>query len=207
MKSGFWNSTFIFVGPAYCGMSTLSTLLLNESILKNMDSTSVRIFRRDNEVAKYCERLLEVPKMAKCIQQFGGQVPSFIVDTLLGNFATEILKEDCSIFDGYPRSSSEAILLDKILSFAGKTREKILVFNLVIDSKEIIKRIDDSNRSTMKPRVLATNALWFGGEESDVLDFYKEHDYYEIVDLDASRPQADVFADIMKATQKHFDIK
>ena len=106
-----------------------------------------------------------------------------IVNELIKNVVNDVKKRDKLIFDGYPRSLSQAKNLDLLLN---NSKQKIdFIFFLNVDKETIIKRIQkrkvlekrsDDNSSTILKRYET-----YMETTKPVLDFYsKKSNFYEI---------------------------
>lgn len=197
MNKGVWNSTFIIMGPAYSGISTLTTLLCQEIGMINKDTRMVRVFDKNKEIAKFGEALMEVPRRVKAMVDVGAPVPSCIPNMLFGDFMSKTISVDCTIVAGYPSTKDEAVNLHDLLGIAGRTSGKVIVFNLIVNNEDIINRIDSSNKTTMKNRVLIQNSLWFSGAGKQTINYLKSLGNYKVVNINASLSLEEMFHEIM----------
>ena len=105
----------------------------------------------------------------------GKFVSDEIVNTLIEKILSDPRKKDRLIFDGYPRSLSQAKNLEKLLK---KTDQNIdFVFFLNVDKNVIIKRIE--NRKIIEKR-----------SDDDLETFIRRYDSY----MDTTKPVLDFYS-------------
>ena len=130
----------------------------------------------------------------------------FVDDEIVNNLLEKIIfdpdKKNKLIFDGYPRSLTQAKNLDKLLE---KTNQKInFVFFLNVNKETIIKRIEQrktvENRSDDDLNTLLKRYDTYMETTKPVLDFYsKNSNFYEIdgtLDIDQITRKIDTFLNV-----------
>ena len=106
-----------------------------------------------------------------------------IVNQLIKNIIFDPQKKNKLIFDGYPRSLSQAKNLDLLLD---SSNQKIdFIFFLNVDKKTIVKRIEKrkilENRSDDEGHTLLKRYDTYMDTTKPVLDFYsKKQNFYEL---------------------------
>jgi adenylate kinase len=115
-----------------------------------------------------------IGQKAQTIMATGGLVGDNIVDEIIRN---KIKKNGLStgfIFDGYPRTISQALKLDILL--APKTLP--LVLNLEVSSEELISRLklrgQKSGRADDNETTVSNRLLVYAQETQPLLDFYAD---------------------------------
>ena len=125
----------------------------------------------------------DLGKKIKNIINDGKFVNDDIVNKLIENFISDPQKKNRLIFDGYPRSLSQAKHLDTLLS---ESNQKInFVFYLNVSKEIIIKRIKKrkiiENRSDDELETLLLRYDKYMKTTTPVLDFYSQNsNFYEI---------------------------
>ena len=157
----------ILFGPPGAGKGTQSKYLVNK--LKNFQVSTGDILRE------------EIKKNSDIGQQImnnmneGKFVSDEIVNTLIKNLIYDPQKKDKLIFDGYPRSLSQAKYLDLLLD---KSNQKIdHIFFLNVNKDTIIERIE-------KRRILENRT------DDDSATILKRYDTY----MDTTRPVLDYYS-------------
>jgi adenylate kinase len=157
----------ILFGPPGAGKGTQSKYLVDK--LKNFQVSTGDILRE------------EIKKNSDIGQQImnnmneGKFVSDEIVNTLIKNLIYDPQKKDKLIFDGYPRSLSQAKYLDLLLD---KSNQKIdHIFFLNVNKDTIIERIE-------KRRILENRT------DDDSATILKRYDTY----MDTTRPVLDYYS-------------
>ena len=107
-----------------------------------------------------------------------------IVNELIKNIIFDPTKKNKLIFDGYPRSLSQAKNLDKLLD---NSNQKInFIFFLNVNKEKIIKRIEKrkilEKRSDDDANTILTRYDIYMKETKPLLDFYSSHEGFHEVD-------------------------
>jgi len=165
----------ILFGPPGAGKGTQSKYLVNK--LKNYQISTGDMLREEiknnSEIGK---------KIIKDMDD-GKFVSDEIVNNLIKNALSDPKKKNKLIFDGYPRSLSQAKNLDSILE---STNQKVdFIFFLNVNKDTIIERI--KKRKTLEKRsddeldVILKRYDTYMSTTKPVLDFYsKNPNFYEI---------------------------
>ena len=114
----------------------------------------------------------------------GKFVSDEIVNDLLRNHVFDPNKKDKLIFDGYPRSLSQAQNLDQLLSSSGQKID--LIFFLNVDKKIIIKRIEKrkvlEKRSDDDLEIILKRYDTYMERTKPVLEFYSKKPNFKEID-------------------------
>ena len=121
----------ILFGPPGAGKGTQSKYIVQK--LKNFQVSTGDILREE------IKKNSEIGQQIKDNMNEGKFVSDEIVNTLIKKLVDDPLKKDKLIFDGYPRSLSQAKYLDLLLD---KSNQKIdHIFFLNVNKDTIIERI------------------------------------------------------------------
>ena len=165
----------ILFGPPGAGKGTQSKYLVNK--LKNYQISTGDMLREEiknnSEIGK---------KIIKDMDD-GKFINDEIVNNLIKNTLSDPKKRNKLIFDGYPRSLSQAKNLDSLLK---STNQKVdFIFFLNVNKDTIIKRI--KKRKTLEERpddeldVILKRYDTYMSTTKPVLDFYsKNPNFYEL---------------------------
>ena len=157
----------IVFGPPGAGKGTQSKYLVKK--IKGFQISTGDMLR--DEIKKDSE----IGKMIINDMNDGKFVSDEIVNRLIKNFIFDPQKKDKLIFDGYPRSLSQAKNLDLLLH---KTNQKIdLIFFLNVNKDTIIKRIE--KRKIIEKR-----------SDDDLQTILKRHDTY----METTKPVLDFYS-------------
>ena len=165
----------ILFGPPGAGKGTQSKYLVNK--LKSFQISTGDILR--DEINKNSD----IGKSIINDMNDGKFVSDEIVNKLIENLVSDPQKKNRLIFDGYPRSLSQAKKLDHLLV---KTDQKIdFIFFLNVSKETIIKRIEQrkiiEKRSDDDLETIIKRYETYMETTKPVLDFYsKNSKFYEI---------------------------
>ena len=165
----------ILFGPPGAGKGTQSKYLVKKL---NCFQISTGDMLRDE-----IEKDSEIGKKITDNMNEGKFVNDDIVNNLIKNILFDPLKKDKLIFDGYPRSLSQAKNLDLLLE---SSKQKIdFIFFLNVNKDTIIKRIEKrkilERRSDDNTNTILKRYDTYMQTTSPVLDFYsKNSNFYEI---------------------------
>ena len=166
----------IIFGPPGAGKGTQSKYLVKKI---NGFQISTGDLLRD-EIKKDSE----IGKMIINDMNDGKFVSDEIVDKLIRKFIFDPQKKNKLIFDGYPRSLSQAKNLDLLLN---NTNQKIdLIFFLNVDKDIIVKRIEKrkilEKRSDDELNTTLARYDTYMKTTSPVLDFYSKNSNFHEID-------------------------
>ena len=165
----------ILFGPPGAGKGTQAKYLVKK--LDNFQISTGEILR--NEIQKNSE----IGKRIVNDMNDGKFVSDEIVNTLIENILSDPMKKDRLIFDGYPRSLSQAKNLEKLLLKNDQTIDFIFFLNVKKDV--IIKRIENrkiiEKRSDDDLKIFIKRYDTYMATTKPVLDFYsKNMNFHEI---------------------------
>ena len=165
----------ILFGPPGAGKGTQSKYLVNK--LNNFQVSTGDILREE------IKNNSEIGKQITNIMNEGKFVSDEIVNSLIEKLMLDPQKKDKLIFDGYPRSLSQAQYLDLLLD---KSNQKIdHIFFLNVNKDTIIERIEKrktlENRSDDNTDTILKRYDTYMETTRPVLDYYsKNPNFHEI---------------------------
>ena len=132
----------------------------------------------------------------------GKFVSDEIVNKLIENFVFDPQKKNKLIFDGYPRSLSQARNLEEILKKSNQNIDLILFLN--VDKETIIKRIEKrkiiENRSDDDSDTIVRRYDTYMRTTQPVLNFYSKNPNFEEIDgnleIDEITRKIDTFVNV-----------
>ena len=165
----------ILFGPPGAGKGTQAKYLVKK--LDNFQVSTGEILR--NEIQKNSES----GKKIVDDMNDGKFVSDQIVNTLIEEILNDPKKKNKLIFDGYPRSLTQAKNLEKLLDKTHQTIE--FIFFLNVDKNVIVKRIENrkilEKRSDDDLKTFIKRYDTYMATTKPVLDFYsKKPNFYEI---------------------------
>lgn len=121
----------ILLGPPGAGKGTQAAMLVSSH---NMVQLSTGDILRAAVAAG-----TDVGKMADEIMKSGKFFPDELMAEILGEHMDAISADKGLIFDGYPRTQRQAVLLDELLSARGRKLDRVI--ELVVDEEALVERI------------------------------------------------------------------
>jgi len=166
----------ILFGPPGAGKGTQSKYLVNK--LKNFQVSTGDILR--NEIQKNSE----IGKIITNDMNDGKFVSDKIVNKLIKDIIFDPLKKNKLIFDGYPRSISQAKNLDLLLVNSNQKIDHIFFLN--VNKETIIKRIEKrkiiEKRSDDELNTIIKRYDKYMETTKPVLDFYSKNPQFNEID-------------------------
>ena len=184
----------ILFGPPGAGKGTQSKYLVNK--LNNFQVSTGDILREE------IKNNSEIGKQITNIMNEGKFVSDKIVNSLIEKLMLDPRKKDKLIFDGYPRSLSQAQYLDLLLD---KSNQKIHhIFFLNVNKDTIIERIEKrktlENRSDDNTDTILKRYDTYMETTRPVLDYYsKNPNFHEIngtQEIDQITKEIEVFINV-----------
>jgi len=184
----------ILFGPPGAGKGTQSKYLVNK--LKNFQVSTGDILR--NEIQKNSE----IGKIITNDMNDGKFVSDKIVNKLIKDIIFDPLKKNKLIFDGYPRSISQAKNLDLLLVNSNQKIDHIFFLN--VNKETIIKRIEKrkiiEKRSDDELNTIIKRYDKYMETTKPVLDFYSKNPQFNEIDgslkIDEITAKIDAFLNV-----------
>ena len=158
----------ILFGPPGAGKGTQAELIINKYQLPHLSTGNIFRAAIKNQTA--------LGKQVTAILDAGNLVPDQLTIDLVAEELTDSKYAKGAIFDGFPRTVTQAAALDEILKATGKKVDAFI--SLVVDEQELISRIlsreqgrTDDTEDGIKNRLKVYNY-----ETAPVQAFYESHD-------------------------------
>ncbi len=157
-----------FIGPSGCGKGTQANLF---SQRKNFKVFSTGDILRDEFFRKTDLGISLFEKYWKS----GKWVPDDIVSELLFDRINKDSFPENVIFDAYPRTKNQAIILDQFLSYNGVNLNFVINFVLEDDTSRdrIIGREKEEKRLDVSDEAISNRLENYRNNFNDICDFYK----------------------------------
>ena len=184
----------ILFGPPGAGKGTQSKYLVHK--LNNFQVSTGDILREE------IKKNSEIGQQIKDNMNEGKFVSDEIVNTLIKKLIDDPLKKDKLIFDGYPRSLSQAKYLDLLLD---ESKQKIdHIFFLNVNKDTIIERIEKrkilENRSDDNRETILNRYDTYMETTRPVLDYYSRNlNFHKIngtQEIDEITKEIEAFIDV-----------
>ena len=166
----------ILFGPPGSGKGTQSEKLIEKYGLKHLSTGDLL----RSEIANQTSLGLE----AKKIMDKGHLVPDEVVIGMISSAMEQHPTAKGFLFDGFPRTASQAEALDKLLAL--KNEEISLMLALEVGEEELVTRLmkrgetsgrsDDTNESIIRARIIE-----YRQKTTAVADYYKKFDKVNLI--------------------------
>lgn len=192
--------TVIFIGRSGAGKGMQSGLLQEYLKEKTPDSPILYI-----ETGTYFRKFIKESgyawDRARKIQEEGGRQPDFLAVWIwAGIFIEKIRGGEHLVFDGMPRSATEAKILDTAFPFYGLKQPSIVFLNVSENWAEEHLRLR-GRADDLKPEVIAKRLAFFNVDVVPALDYYRKEQAHRFFEINGEQTPEEVFRDIKKALQ------
>ena len=168
----------ILFGPPGAGKGTQSKYLVNK--LKAFQISTGDLLREE------IKKNSDIGKDITDDMKNGNFISDDIVNKLIENLISDPQKKNKLIFDGYPRSLSQAKNLEVLLKNSNQSIDLILFLN--VDKETIIKRVEKrkilENRSDDDSDTIVKRYEKYMKTTQPVLNFYSENPNFKEIDGD-----------------------
>ena len=167
----------VLFGPPGAGKGTQSNLLINKYNLIHLSTGDIL----RSEIKEETKLGLE----AKAVMDRGDLVSDDIVIGMISSKLDNHPNANGFIFDGFPRTSNQAIALDKLLEEKGTSISAML--SLKVEDNELIKRLlergKDSGREDDKNESIIANRInEYNNKTAPLKDFYSNQNKLSEID-------------------------
>jgi adenylate kinase len=124
--------------------------------------------------------------------------PLFLSVVLWGDAMREHMNPERHVLiDGFPRTVSEAVVLESALEFY--KRDKITIINLDAPEEVVRQRMQGRARKDDTPDSIEARLKWYREETIPVLEYYREREDTEVFDIDGTDTIEGVHNKILEA--------
>ena len=186
----------VFFGPPGCGKGTQAKKLAAEFGLAQISTGE--LFRK--HLAERSPLGLE----AKTYMDRGALVPDDITISMVGE---RLLKPDAArgaIFDGFPRTGTQARALDRLLANRGSQVDLVIEFALPIDVSRSRLMGRQEGRADDSPEVIERRLQDHAAVEASVMPHYGAQPGL-VASVAAARPIDEIYQDVRELARRVFE--
>jgi adenylate kinase len=158
----------VLFGPPGSGKGTQSAFLVKHYNLVHLSTGDVFRFNIKGGT--------ELGKLAQSYMDKGELVPDEVTISMLEQEVEKRPDAKGFIFDGFPRTTAQAVALDKFLETRGVSIESMLALEVEVEElkKRLLARAETSGRSDdADPSVIQNRIDIYNAETAPVANFYK----------------------------------
>lgn len=178
----------VFFGPPGCGKGTQAKKIVEELNLVQISTGD--LFR------KHLGEKTPLGMKAQAYMSRGELVP----DEITINMVRDRLQQpDCqkgAIFDGFPRTADQALVLDNLLTELGGKLCMVIDFALPIEISRERLMARQEGRADDKPEVIEKRLADHAAIEASVMPHYRSQPRL-VREIDANRPIDEIYNDVM----------
>jgi len=189
--------TFIFFGRSGCGKGTQAQLLIKhlEGVQKG---ERVVYIETGAKLREFIKEVGLAQELTSKIMSEGGLLPSFLpIWIWTHTFIRNLNGKEHLVLDGLSRRAYEAPILHDALKFYNREKPTVIVINV---SKEWSKQhLLSRGRADDKTNDIDARLEWYDTNVMPTIDFFRQNDYYKVIDINGEQSIEKVNADIIAA--------
>ncbi|MDO8589815.1 MAG: nucleoside monophosphate kinase [bacterium] len=191
--------TIVFIGRSGCGKGTQADLLKNHIARLDSDKHQILYVETGERFRRFIGGESFSSKLSKEIYEKDERQPDFLACLMWASMLSEELEPGMHlVFDGAPRSHTEAALLTTALKFYQRTRPTIIYLNVSRKWSEdrLLSRGRQDDRTLQK---INKRLDWFEADTWPAVEYFKTNNFYRFLEIDGEQPIKKVHADIIAA--------
>ncbi|MDB5224461.1 MAG: adk, adenylate kinase, adenylate kinase [Candidatus Adlerbacteria bacterium] len=191
--------TTIFLGPQGCGKGTHIEKLA--AFLQEKDpSRKVATFGMGNSLRMFADQTGFTQEKVRGSLLRGELQPLFLVSSMLADFfIKECSDSEHIIVDGFPREEQQIPVFDSAVQFYGR-QNPTLVY-ITISDEVALERLLKRGRSDDTEDKIKKRLQWTREQMQGILDWFKAHPEYRVLEINGEQSIEAVHQDILKAMQ------
>lgn len=188
------KQAYIFIGRSGCGKGTQAELFME--FLKKNSQKDIFYLQTGDEFRKFIKQEGYSNALANEISPQGKLQPMFLTVMLWAKALVENLKGDEHVvFDGTPRKKDEADVLESVFDFYDY--KKPTVFYINVPREWATEKLLARGRGDDELEKINRRQDWFDIEVSLTLDFYKNSDKHNFVEVNGNQSIEEVHKELI----------
>lgn len=191
--------TIIFIGSQGSGKGTQARKL--REYMEQEEGAPAFLFSMGESFRQFAKTSGYTEDRVRDFLSKGKILPLFLpVWSWTRMFIENVQGREHVIFDGSPRTSDEAEVLES--AFAFYDRERVVVLKLEVSEEEIMERLMQRGRADDTREALEERVSLFEKNSLPILNFFASNPRYVIVPINGERDVESVFWEIKTALKK-----
>jgi adenylate kinase family enzyme len=191
--------TIIFIGRSGCGKGTQADLLKERITRQDKKERKIMYVETGDHFRSFIRDQKYSSKLSKEVYEKDERQPNFLACWMWSNLLIEELEPEMHlIFDGAPRSLSEAQILDSALKFYKREKPTVIYIDVSRRWSEthLLKRgrSDDVNIAKIDKRL-----DWFDKDVIPAIDFLRDNPGFRFIEVNGEQSIEKVQTDIIEA--------
>jgi adenylate kinase len=188
------KQAYIFIGRSGCGKGTQANLL--KDFLTKQGKTFFNL-ETGSKFREFVKKDSYSGQLASKIGEVGGLQPEFLAVLMWGSSMVDQVKgNEDFVLDGAPRKMTEAKVLDSALRFY-EFEKPIIVF-VNVSRKWSEDRLLGRGRVDDDTEEIKKRLDWFDTDVQPVVDWFKDDDFYNFLDINGEQTVEEVHQEIME---------
>ena len=187
--------TFIFFGRSGCGKGTQAQLLIKHLENANVGDRVVYI-ETGAKLREFIKEIGLAQEHTAKIMSEGGLLPSFLpIWIWTHTFIRNLNGKEHLVLDGLARRAYEAPILHDALKFYERKSPIVIVLNVSTEWSK--QHLLSRGRSDDKTNDIDSRLAWYESNVMPTIDYFRQNDYYKVLDINGEQPIEKVHADIV----------
>ncbi len=186
------EKTFIFIGRSGCGKGT-QIAALKEHLTNSGDATQIFTVGTGDRFREFVAGTGYAHVLAREIYEHGSRQPDFLAVHM---WATDLIAhvsdtaDEHLIFDGTPRSLSEAQMLDTALRFFKRSAVAIVFLN--VSRAWATEHLLGRGRGDDDAIGVQKRLDWYDNDVAPAVEYFRSHPVYRFVEVDGEQAPEEV---------------
>ena len=185
----------IFIGRSGCGKGTQVKLYIDK--LKEVNGLKTFHLETGSFLRTFVKKSNYTANIVKNVIENGKLMPESTVIALWAGYLMEnFTGKENMVFDGAPRRLCEATILNDTLKFYNLPKYKVIYVNASI--KWCTEKLLARGRKDDTEEGVAKRMAWFEKDVMPCVEYFKNNEYCEFVDINGEQTIDQVHAEIME---------
>lgn len=189
--------TVIFIGRSGCGKGTQADLLKNFIYENDLEKRKILYVETGEQFRQFIRGKSFSSRISSKIYENDDLQPTFLGCWMWTGLLVDQLEENMHlIFDGAPRSLSEALVLNTAFKFYEREKPTVVYINVSSNwsHERLLARGRSDDRSLSK---INKRLEWFDTDVLPVIEFFEKNPSYKFIEVNGEQTIEKVHADIV----------